>query len=171
MAYAACFGVVLAFASLAFLGLIQGGADLWFTLPKNPGWFDGSLWWVAVTAAAGVRVGAHRRLFRLPAKLPGTVEGLKDQRVEPSTAPKAVAVSLASLAGGASLGPEDALGKMAGGLGTWVSERQNLGQDMRATNTLTGMSAAYGGLLSAPLLATILVLELARPKGARSRKR
>jgi hypothetical protein len=29
------------------------------------------------------------------------------------------------------------------------------------------MSAAYGGLLSAPILATILVLEIARPKGAR----
>ena len=56
---------------------------------------------------------------------------------------------------------------MGGGLGTWVSERKKLSQDMRATNTLTGMSAAYGGLLSAPLLATILVLEIARPKGAR----
>jgi hypothetical protein len=74
MGYAAFFGVVLAFASLAFLGLVKGGTDLWFTLPKNPGWFDGSLWWVAVTAAAGVLVGVLRRLFRLPAKLPGTVE-------------------------------------------------------------------------------------------------
>ena len=167
MGYAALFGVVLAFASLAFLGLIEGGTDLWFTLPKNPGWFDGSLWWVAVTAAAGVLVGVLRRLFRLPAKLPGTVEELKDQRVEPSTAPKAVAVSLVSLAGGASLGPEGGLGLMGGGLGTWVSERKKLSEEMRATNTLTGMSAAYGGLLSAPILATILVLEIARPKGTR----
>ena len=73
-----------------------------------------------------------------------------------------------SLAGGASLGPEDALGKMGGGLGTWVSERQKLSEDMRATNTLSGMSAAYGGLLSSPILATILVLEIARPKGTRA---
>jgi len=167
MGYAASFGVVLAFAGLAFLGLVKGGTDLWFTLPKNPGWFDGSLWWVAVTTAAGVLVGVLRRVFRLPAKLPGTVEALKDQRVEPSTAPKAVAVSLVSLVGGASLGPEGGLGLMGGGLGTWASERQKVSQDMRATNTLTGMSAAYGGLLSAPILATILVLEIARPKGAR----
>ena len=69
-----------------------------------------------------------------------------------------------SLAGGASLGPEDALGKMGGGPGTWVSERRKLSEEMRATNTLSGMSGAYGGLLSSPLLATILVLELARPK-------
>ena len=167
MGYAALFGVVLAFASLAFLGLVKGGTNLWFTLPEHPGWLDGSLWWVAVTAAAGVLVGVLRRLFRLPAKLPGTVEELKDQRVEPSMVPKAVAVSLASLAGGASLGPEDALGKLGGGLGTWLSERNKLSQDMRATNTLTGMSAAYGGLLSAPILATILVLEITRPKAAR----
>ena len=167
MRYAALFGVVLAFASLAFLGLVKGGTNLWFTLPKNPGWLDGSVWWVAVTAAAGVLVGVLRRVLRLPGKLPGTVQELKDQRVEPSTVLKAVGVSLVSLAGGASLGPEDALGKLGGGLGTWVSEQQKLSEGMRATNTLSGMSAAYGGLLSAPLLATILVLELARPKATR----
>ena len=167
MGYAAVFGVVLAFASLAFLGLVEGGGDLWFTLPKNPGWLDGSLWWVAVTAAAGVLVGVLRRLFRLPVKIPGTVQELKDQRVEPSTVLQAVAVSVVSLAGGASLGPEGGLGLMGGGLGTWISERKKLSEDMRATNTLTGMSAAYGGLLSSPILATILVLELARPRAAR----
>ena len=167
MGYATVFGVVLAFASLAFLGLVKGGTKLWFTLPKNPGWLDGSLWWVAVTAAAGVLVGVLRRVFRLPAKLPGTIEEIKDGRVEPSTVLKAVAVSVVSLAGGASLGPEDALGKLGGGLGTWVSERRKLSDEMRATNTHTGMSAAYGGLLSAPILATILVLEVARPRATR----
>ena len=153
--------------ALAFLGLVTGGTNLWFTLPEDPGWLDGSLWWVAVTAGAGLLVGVLRRFFRVPLKLPGTVEELKDQRVEPSTVPGAVAVSLVSLAGGASLGPEDALGKMGGGLGTWVSERQKLSEDVRATNTLSGMSAAYGGLLSSPILASILTLEIARPKAAR----
>ena len=165
--YAILFGVVLAFVALAFLGLVKGGTDLWFTLPKDPGWFDGSLWWVAVTAGAGVIVGVLRRVFRVPLKLPGTVEELKDQRVEPSTVPGGVAVSLVSLVGGASLGPEDALGRMGGGLGTWISERQKLSEDVRATNTLSGMAAAYGGLLSSPILASILTLEIARPKAAR----
>lgn len=162
--YAVVFGVVLAFAGLAFLGLVKGGAKLWFTLPKNPDWFSGSLWWVAVTAAAGVLVGVLRRVLRLPAKLPGTMKELRDERVEPSTVLKAVAVSLVSLAGGASLGPEDALGKMGGGLGTWVSERRKLDKSASATNALSGMSGAYGGLLSSPILATSFVVELARPK-------
>jgi chloride channel protein, CIC family len=165
--HAIVLGVVLGFAGLAFVGLVEGGSDLWFTLPEDPGWFDGSLWWVAVTAGAGLLVGVLRRVFRVPAKLAGTVEELKEQRVEPSTVPGAIAVSLVSLAGGASLGPEDALGKMGGGLGTWVSERQKLSEDMRATNTLSGMSASYGGLLSSPILASILTLEIARPKAAR----
>ena len=71
--YASVFGVVLAFASLAFLGLVKGGSKLWFTLPKDPGWLDGSLWWVAVTAGAGVLVGVLRRVLRVPAK-PGSTD-------------------------------------------------------------------------------------------------
>ena len=164
---AALLGVVLAFAALAFLGLLNGGTDLWFTLPKDPGWFDGSLWWVGVTAGVGVLVGVLRRFFRVPVKLAGTVQELKDQRVEPSTAPGAVVVSLVSLAGGASLGPEDALGRMGGALGTWVSDRQKLSEDVQATNTLSGMAGAYGGLFASPLLATMLVVEVARPKARR----
>jgi H+/Cl- antiporter ClcA len=167
MGYAALFGVVLGFAALAFLGLLKGGTKLWFTLPKDPGWFDGNLWWVAVTAAAGVLVGVLRRFLRVPAELPGTLQELKDQRVEPSTAPAAVVVSLVSLVGGASLGPEDALGKMGGALGTWVSDRRKLSQDVQETNTLSGMAGSYGGLLASPLLATMLVVEIVRPAARR----
>src|SRR5262245_42684196 len=161
---AALLGVVLAFAALAFLGLLKGGTKLWFTLPKHPGWFDGSLWWVGVTAGAGVLVGVLRRVLRVPVHLAGTFKELRDERVEPSTVPRAVLVSLVSLVGGASLGPEDALGKMGGGLGTWVSERRELSEDLRGTNTLSGIGAAFGGLLSSSLPATGFVIEVARPK-------
>ena len=162
--YAVGFGLVLAVAGLAFLGLVKGGTKLWFTLPKDPDWFSGRLWWVAVTAGAGVLVGVLRHVLRVPAKLPGTMKELRDERVEPATVLQAVAVSLISLSGGASLGPEDALGKLGGGLGTWVSERRKLDENTRATNVLSGMAAAYGGLLSSPILATSFVVELSRPK-------
>ena len=81
---------------------------------------------MAVTAGAGLLVGVLRRVFRFRPSWRARSQELKEQRVEPSTVPGAIAVSLVSLAGGASLGPEDALGKMGGGLGTWVSERQKL---------------------------------------------
>ena len=165
--YAVVLGLVLAFAALAFLGLLKGGTRLWFTLPKNPDWFSGHWWWVAVTAVAGVLVGVLRRVFRLPAKLPGTLKELRDERVEPSTVLQAVAVSLVSLVGGASLGPEDALGRMGGGLGTWISERRKLDESTSATNTLSGMAGSYAGLLSSPILATSLTVEIARPKRPR----
>src|SRR5690349_9503314 len=164
---AAVFGVVLAFAALAFLGLVQGGAELWFTLPKDPGWFDGSLWWVGVTVAAGVLVGVLRRVFRLPADLPGTFKELEEERVEPAIVPGALVVSLVSLVGGASLGPEDALAKIGGGLATWVSERRGLPDDQRGTNTLSAIGAAFGGLLSSSLPSTALVMEIGRPPARR----
>ena len=165
--YAVLFGVVLAVVALAFLGLVKGGTKLWFTLPKNPDWFSGSLWWVAVTAAAGVLVGVLRRGLRVPAKLDGTLEEIRKARVDPSTVLKGVAVSLVSLVGGASLGPEDALGRMGGGFGTWISARRKLDESTSATNTLSGISAAFGGLLSSPILATTLVVEIGRPKLSR----
>ena len=162
---AVLFGIVLSFAGLAFLGVTEGGA-LWFD-PSDNGWLGGSLWWVAVTAAAGVLVGLLRKVFRMPTHQDGLVEELEAERVEPSGVPGTVAVSAVSLIGGASLGPEAALGSMGGGFGTWFSERKGDDEDTQRANTLVGMSGAYGGLLSSPFLAAVLVFELARPTGAR----
>ena len=161
--YALMLGVILAFGSLAFLGVVKHGGK-WFDLPSDPGWFDGRLWWVGVTGAAGVLVGVLRRVFRLPLTLPGLIKELKEMRVDPSHVPGMVAVSVVSLVGGASLGPEAALGAMGGGLGTWLSDRRGLGEDARATTTISGMAGAYGGLLSAPYVAALMVIEIARPK-------
>jgi chloride channel protein, CIC family len=167
MGYAVVFGVVIAFAALIFLAVMKGGTNAWFDLPKNPDWFSGSLWWVAVTAGAGLLVGVLRHLLRMPDKIPGSIDEMKEARVEPSgVLPKAV-VSVVSLAAGASLGPEAAVGAMGGGLGTWVSERRKLNDDLRAANTLSGMSAGFGALLSAPYLATMLITEVGQPKARR----
>jgi H+/Cl- antiporter ClcA len=164
--YAAVFGVILAFAGLAFLGVTQGGGELWFEL-SDAGWMGGDVWWVAVTAAFGVLVGLLRRAFKVSDDQPGMIKELEEQRVEPADVPGTVSVSAVSLIGGASLGPEAALGSIGGGLGTWISERRGLDPETQKTNTMTGMAGAYGGLLSAPFLATMLVLELAKPSGRR----
>lgn len=159
-------GVIGAVAGLIFLGVTGVGAD-WYGEP-GLGWFDGEWWWVAVAAAAGLVVGLLRRWFAMPAKTPGLIEDLQSEYIDTKLAPKIVAVSAVSLIGGASLGPEVALGQMGGGTGAYIAERRGLDDDRTKEQTLSGMAGAFGGLFSSPLMATILVLELARPPKRRS---
>jgi H+/Cl- antiporter ClcA len=166
LAFAAGLGVLGAFAGLVFLGVIDLGGE-WYD-DVDPDWFGGELWWVAVTAGAGLVVGVLHRLMRLPQSTPGLIADLKTEHIEAKHVPGIVAVSAASLIGGASLGPEKALGSAIGGAGGWLSERRGLGEDLQKTNTLNGISGAFGGLLSSPLVVVMLVLEVARPGGARA---
>jgi len=81
-----------------------------------------------------------------------------------------VAVSAVSLIGGASVGPEKALGSMGGGAGSWIARRQGLGDDDSKVNTLSGFAGAYGGLFSSTVIVVMLILEVARPGGQRFAK-
>ncbi|MGH1562140.1 chloride channel protein [Mumia sp. DW29H23] len=157
---AVVFGVVLAFGGLVFLAIVENG-DFWGD-PDGNGWWGGHWWWIAVTGAAGLVVGLIRRLTHMPAHTPGLIDELEEEHVEPRSVPRTVAVSAVSLVGGASLGPEAALGSMGGGLGTLVGQRRT-DPDMQKATMLTGTSGAYGGLLASPIVATLLVLELAKP--------
>src|SRR5215467_2985493 len=120
MACAAVLGVFGAFAGLIFVGVITFGGK-WYS-DSHPGWFGGHWWWVAVAAAAGIAVGLVRRVVRVPWKTPGLLEDLKTEHVDPGLVPGIAAVSLVSLIGGASLGPEKALGAMGGGAGSWIAQ-------------------------------------------------
>jgi H+/Cl- antiporter ClcA len=165
LAYAVGLGVSGALVGLVFLGVIDFGGG-WYD-DDEVGWFDGELWWVAVTVGAGLVVGLLHKLTGLPDRTAGLIADLQDQHVDASKVPGIVVVSAASLMGGASLGPEKALGSVGGGLGGWVSERRGLGDEMGRANTLDGFSGAFGGLLSSPLVVVMLVLEVARPTGER----
>ena len=166
--YAVALGVFGAFAGLVLIGVIKFGGE-WYT-DSHPGWFGGHWWWVAVTAAAGVVVGLLRRLFRLPDQIPSLIEDLTTGQVEGRLVPGIVAVSAISLIGGASLGPEKALGSMGGGAGSWIARRRALGTEDSNVNTLAGFAGAYGGLFSATVIVVMLILEVARPGGHRFTK-
>jgi len=165
MGYAVVLGVFGAFAGLIFVGAITFGGK-WYS-DSHPGWFGGHWWWVAVAAAAGVAVGLVRRLTRLPWKTPGLFEDLETEHVDPGLVPGIAAVSLVSLIGGASLGPEKALGSMGGGAGSWIAQRRGLETDDAQVNTLAGFAGAYGGLFSSTVIVVMLILEVARPGGQR----
>ena len=166
MLTAAFLGVVGAVAGLVFLGVTGIGAD-WYGEP-GLGWFDGEVWWIAVAAAAGLIVGVLRRVLAMPAKVPGLIEDLKSESINTKMVFKVVAVSAVSLIGGASLGPEVALGQMGGGAGTYIAERRKLDDDTTKEQAISGMAGAFGGLFSSPLLASILVLEISAPPRRRS---
>jgi H+/Cl- antiporter ClcA len=159
--YAALLGVVGGIAGMVFLGVIGIGAS-WY---GDPGldWFDGPVWWIGVAAIAGLIVGILRRVLRMPQKTPGLIEVLQKEHVDPRGVPSIVAVSAVSLIGGASLGPEVALGQIGGGTAGWIAKLRRLDDDDAKALTLSGMAGAFGGLFSSPLVAMALVLEIARP--------
>jgi H+/Cl- antiporter ClcA len=164
-AIAVVLGVVGAVAGLVFMGVTGVGAD-WYGDPGT-GWFDGEVWWVAVAAGAGLAVGLLRHYLAMPTEIPGLIEDLKSERIDAKLVPKVVAVSAASLIGGASLGPEVALGQMGGGAGTYIAKRRERSDDEDKEYTLTGMAGAFGGLFSSALIGTILVIEVAKPPRSR----
>ena len=161
LGYAIILGAFGAVAGLVFLGVTGLGEQVYGN-PGN-GWMQGNVWWVAVAAGAGLIVGVLRHVMHVPDKTPGIVENLENEHVDPALVPSIVAVSAVSLLGGASLGPEVALGSMGGGLGSWMAERRSFSDDAEKATTLSGIAGAFGGLFSSPLMAIILVLEIARP--------
>jgi len=163
MGYAVVLGVFGALAGLIFVGVIKLGGK-WYS-DSHSGWFGGHWWWVAVAAAAGAAVGLVRRLTRLPWKTPGLFEDLQSEHVDPGMVPGLAAVSAVSLIGGASLGPEKALGSMGGGAGSWIAQRRGLETEDAQVNTLAGFAGAYGGLFSSTLIVVMLIMEVARPGG------
>lgn len=159
--YSLVLGVVGAISGLVFLGVTGIGAT-WYGDP-GLGWFEGPIWWVAVAAGAGLVVGLLRRTLRMPSEIPGLIEDLQREHINVRLVPSIVAVSAVSLIGGASLGPEVALGQIGGGTGGWIAKRRNLDDENTKSLTLAGMAGAFGGLFSSPLLSIILVVEIARP--------
>jgi len=163
LAYASALGMLGALVGLVFLGVVDLGSG-WFDATDS-GWFGGSWWWVGVTALAGLIVGVLHRVMKLPDKTPGVIQDLSTGKADPALVPGIFVTSAVSLMGGASLGPEKALGSTVGGAGAWVSQRRGMSDDLTQTNTFSGFAGAYGGLLSSPLIVVALILELARPGG------
>lgn len=158
-------GALGAVAGLVFLGVTAVGGD-WYG-DTGAGWFDGHWWWIAVAAGAGAVVGVLRRVLSVPAETPGIIEDLETERIDPAGVPGIVAVSAVSLVGGASIGPEVALGQMGGGAGAVLADRVGADEDEKKELALSGMGGAFAGLFSSPVLSTALALEIARPPNRR----
>lgn len=130
------------------------------------GWFDGPVWLVPLLGAGGLLVALLRRRLDTPEPGITVFSELGEGRVDPGGVPGAVVVSGASLAMGAPLGPEAALGSIGGGLGTWSAERSGEDERGRAVATQAGVGGAFGALIS-PFVSALLALELEHRPQAR----
>jgi len=166
--FACILGILGGAFSLVFMAFLNFG-ESWYQY-SSPGWMGGHWWWVAVTAAGGLIVGLLRWLTRLPEKTPGLIGDIQDAYIDPRVVPGILLVSTASLIGGASVGPEKALGSFGGGIGQWMSAKRGLDDEGRGVTTLSGMAGAFGGLFSSPVIVVMLIVEVARSGGARLTK-
>ena len=110
-------------------------------------------------------VCVFRYLYSYPDNLPGIFKEIGDYHVDPKYTPLTVFISAVSLAGGASLGPEQAMGNLGGGMATYVTENivEFKDDDYRKLVVLCGMSAALGALFPTPILGVLMIYELGNP--------
>jgi H+/Cl- antiporter ClcA len=165
--YAAVLGLVMVLIAVVFIGVIDWLTELIWADPSGYGLFEGELWWILLIGLFGLLIGLARHYLKVEPVIPGLFEDIAERRVEPTVVPRRIVVALISLVSGASVGPEVPLGAIGGGIGTWTSERQGLSREIREVNTLSGMAGAFGGFFSSPLVSSILVIEAAKPSGAR----
>lgn len=135
--------------------------------------YGGNKYWVLVTTSFGLLVGLLRWLFVYPHNLPGLLSELKSLELDCKWIPLTYLISGLSLAGGASLGPERAMGNLGGGLASLISKNIDFGQPIETAQyrkliVLAGITSGVGSLLSNPLLAVLMVLELVMASGSNS---
>lgn len=151
-------GLIAALSVLIFNYVMNLGLKwLW---PDPPGYepFSGSWRVLVILTVAGFIVGLIFHFIKV--KETEVADALKDGRVDPEGIPGGLLVSLVSLIGGFSLGPEVPSGMLAGGLATWISEKRKLSDEIRSSNVMSSITAAYGGLFTAPLGAFLIPLEV-----------
>ena len=120
--------------------------------------FTGSIWIVVIMTVAGFIVGLLHHFTS--AEDVDAVSGIVTGKLNIKPIPSALLVSLVSLVGGFSLGPEVPSGMLAAGLATWISEKRKLSDEIRKSNIISSITAAYGGLFTAPFGAFLIPVEM-----------
>ncbi|MFA9562669.1 MAG: chloride channel protein [Nitrospirota bacterium] len=151
-------GFLGALGALGFNYIMNLG--LQFLWPDQTGVvpFSGSIWIVVIMTVAGFIVGLLHQYTS--AEDVDAVRGIVTGKLNLGPIPSALLVSLVSLVGGFSLGPEVPSGMLAAGLATWISEKRKLSDEIRKSNIISSITAAYGGLFTAPLGAFLIPVEM-----------
>lgn len=154
--------------ALGFMNCIDEVPKRWvdngeFDEPSDTGYYDGKPYWIIVVGCAGFIVGTLRWITSFPNDLPGFFKEVTSCHVDYTHAPMTLLLSAISIAGGASLGPEQAMGNVGGGLATLISEKLEFEEEHSKLTVLTGMAAAMGGIFPSPVLGVLMIHELGNP--------
>lgn len=163
MGRAVIIGTLAGAATLAFTQIIRYGTNLIWPEEIDYGWLGGEWWWLAVLTGAGLIVGILRSLLPVD-DLSGSLTIIQTSTVDRSTAVPAIAISIVSLIGGASLGPFDGGVRSGATIGDWYSTIRGLNPREREVATTSGINGSLGALLTAPILANLFATELRWPE-------
>lgn len=164
MGRAVLLGTLAGAAAVAFTQIVRVGTDLLWPEEINYDWLGGEWWWVAVLGVTGLLVGVMRVRLGVPDDLAGSLTILREGAVDRSSALQAIGVSVVSLVGGASLGPFDGGIRSGAMVGDWYATIRRLPDREREVATVSGINGSLAGLLTAPILATLLATELRWPE-------
>lgn len=150
-------GAITALSVLLFNYLMNLGLKfLWpEQIPAEP--FSGSWQIIVILTVAGFIVGLIYRYTK--AKEVGVFELLTQDKVDVSPVPSGLLVSLISLIGGFSVGPEVPSAMIGGWIATKISEYRKLSDEIRQSNVISSITAAYGGLFTSPLGSILIPIE------------
>ena len=126
-----------------------------------------SYWWLPplIIMALSLAVGLAVRYLHAPTSMDGSL--LDEMTGDPTSIrwrrlPVTVLQATISLLAGAVVGPEGALGRFAGMIAEWYSERVHVPTVLRGRLVFAAASAAYNGLLANPLFTAVLGVDVAR---------
>ncbi len=162
MGRAVIVGTLAGVAALAFTQVVRLGTYLVWPQDIDYGWRGGQWWWMVLLGVTGLIVGAMRVALEI-GDLDGSLTIMQESSVDRSTALPAIAISVVSLVGGASLGPFDGGVRSGATIGDWYASVRGLSDREREVDTLSGINGSLGGLLTAPVLASLLITELRWP--------
>jgi H+/Cl- antiporter ClcA len=161
LAWGVLIALLAGLGTLIFVVLMNLGLNLvwgWFA-EEDAMVFSGTWQIVVVMTAAGLIVGLLHHFTK--AEEANVFQAVQKGRLDPKPVPASLLVSLVSLIGGFSIGPEVPSGMLAGGLATWLSERRKMSDEFKKSNILSGVVSAYGGLFTSPFAFVMMRLELA----------
>jgi H+/Cl- antiporter ClcA len=166
LVYAALLGVPVAFAALLFQTVIHDVTHVvWEVVPDELGWEEPAGWYVVlVPGIAGLLVAAACRLPGHGGHSP--LAGISMAPIPAVALGSILLAGLASLALGLVLGPEAPLIALGLALGAVASRLARMEGTEAQLLTVAGAFAAIAALFGGPLVAALLLFELAASKGA-----